>query len=196
MLNIKALLKQQLTDSMKPVMTFPSVSFPTKLYTPKFNDQPGEPTVMSAGSLVPVDVATKDGWLVVGNSFCSDAMPSLGVTMQQRNYQSGGASLWALQAFGITPGSPADQIGLKVGDVIDSFGVPGERAETVINGARDPFYAFIAERSKEKSPGKRTMEIGGRSVNGVPFKKTVTLCPSGMNHKDLAAKAMKEARAK
>lgn len=190
---IRGQIEAAVRGSMRETIVFPTVSFPTKLTMDNFGSNNGaSPTVSEAASLVPLEAKAESGWLVVANAYCSDGMPSLGVTVDEVATRGGGPK--ALQVHTFYPGSPAALTGFKSGDVIESFGEPGERATTALEGKRDAFLDFVAGRSLGANPGDRLLEITGRDALGKPFKRSVSVCPSQLKHRELAAQTLAAAK--
>jgi hypothetical protein len=192
---IRATMEEEFKKTFKDQIVFPTVSFPTKMDIPGFSGTPGtQPKITEAGSLVPLDAKAEDGWLVIANAYCSEGLPALGVTVQESSYVSGGYRYPAVAVSGLYPGSPAALSGMRAGDRIESFGPPGERASTVLNGKREPLLTFLAEKARGSTPGARTVEISGRDSAGKPFKRSVSLCPSQLKHRELAQKTLAAAK--
>jgi len=80
----------------------------------------------------------------------------------------------------IQPGSPAAQAGFKIGDRIESYASSNGRSTALISEI-NPFIEFIEERSISKSTSQRIIELEGKTSSGVPFKRSVSLCPSKIN---------------
>lgn len=168
-------LEREYRRIMKDKIEFPTVSFPVKA---KAN--PAKPNermeILEAGTLLPLEVKAENGWLAVSASLCTEKMRALGITFDSKN---------RIQT--IQPGSPAAKVGFKVGDRIQSFGSEDHRA-TAIGADIQPFLDFIKEKALHKGTQQRMIELAGKTEAGIPFKRSVSLCPSQLKHREEAAK--------
>jgi hypothetical protein len=74
-----------------------------------------------------------------------------------------------------------------VGDRIDSFGDSTEGTASLIRDI-NPFLEFVKEKSIGKTSDQRTIDLSGVNSAGVSFKKSISLCPSQINHRKEAEK--------
>lgn len=168
-------LEREYRRIMKDKIEFPIVSFPVKAKA-----DPAKPNerieIIEAGTLLPLEVKAENGWLAVSASLCTENMKALGITFDSKN---------RIQT--IQPGSPAAKVGFKVGDRIESFGSEDQRA-TAIGADIQPFLNFIKEKALHKGTQQRMIELAGKTEAGIPFKRSVSLCPSQLKHREEAAK--------
>ncbi|NBX93422.1 MAG: hypothetical protein EB120_01625 [Proteobacteria bacterium] len=170
----KTALESEYRGVMKDELDFPNISIPTKLKAvPQGSTNP--PEILEAGSFIPMEVHVQDGWFAVSSIFCTEKTRPLGIVFDQQNRISE-----------IQKGSPAESVGLKVGDRIDSFGTPEERHQPFFSD-NQPFLNFIKEKASGKNSDQRTIEISGRNKAGESLHKTVTLCPNNLDHRQKAA---------
>jgi len=173
----KSGIEKEFRKIMKEKIEFPIVSFPTKLKT-----DPAQPTfkaeVLEAASLVPMEVKAENGWLAVSAALCKENIKPLGVSFDKNNRISA-----------IQPGSPAALSGFKLGDRIESYGSSDGRNTALISDI-DPFIEFIEDHSLSKSTTTRVVELSGKSASGVPFKRSLSLCPSQISPREEAEKLL------
>lgn len=179
----KKAIENEYRRIMKDTLDFPNISIPTKLKR-KSTDKNVKPEILEAGSLVPLEVKSENGWLAISSAFCTEKMRPLGISFTKTNRISE-----------VQTGSPADLAGLKVGDRIDSFGEE-KGATTSLIGDINPFLEFVKEKSIGKTSEQRTIELSGASSSGKSFKKTISLCPSKLNHRKEAEKVFELKKAK
>jgi len=168
-------LEREYRRIMKDKIEFPTVSFPVKAKA-----DPAKPNqrieILEAGTLLPLEVKAENGWLAVSASLCTENMRALGITFDSKN---------RIQT--IQPGSPAAKVGFKVGDRIESYASEDQRA-TAIGADIQPFLGFIKEKALHKGTQQRMIELAGKTEEGIPFKRSVSLCPSQLKHREEAAK--------
>ncbi|NBX76094.1 MAG: hypothetical protein EBQ92_06025 [Proteobacteria bacterium] len=164
----KTAIENEFRKIMKEKIEFPIVSFPTKLRTHP-EDPKKQADVLEASSLVPMEVKAENGWLAVSMALCKENIKPLGVSFDKNNRISA-----------VQPGSPAAHAGFKVGDRIQSFSSTNGRS-TALMSEINPFIEFIEEQSISKSTTQRIIELEGKTAAGVPFKRSVSLCPRQIN---------------
>lgn len=164
----KTAIESEFRKIMKEKIEFPIVSFPTKLRTYP-EDPKKQADVLEASSLVPMEVKAENGWLAVSMALCKENIKPLGVSFDKSNRISA-----------VQPGSPAAHAGFKIGDRIESYSSTNGRSTALISEI-DPFIRFIEEQSISKSTSQRIIELEGKTSSGVPFKRSVSLCPSQIN---------------
>ena len=164
----KTAIENEFRKIMKEKIEFPIVSFPTKLRTHP-EDSKKQADVLEASSLVPMEVKAENGWLAVSMALCKENIKPLGVSFDKNNRISA-----------IQPGSPAAHAGFKIGDRIESYASTNGRSTALISEIK-PFIEFIEEQSISKSTSQRIIELEGKTSSGVPFKRSVSLCPSEIN---------------
>jgi hypothetical protein len=179
----KKAIENEYRRIMKDKLDFPNISIPTKLKR-KTKDLNEKPEILEAGSLIPLEVKAQDGWLAISSAFCTEKMRPLGISFDKKNRISE-----------VQKGSPADLAGIKVGDRIDSFGDSTEGRSSLIRDI-NPFLEFVKEKSIGKTSDQRTIELSGVNSAGVSFKKSISLCPSQINHRKEAEKVFELKKAK
>jgi hypothetical protein len=185
----KEMIEKSFKEALKPRLDFKPISIPTKVSL----DGQLNKTLTDSGSLVPMEVKSENGWLVVNTGFCAENMPPLGIGLGTMYYQSrpGAPITPSLRVSSVLSNSPAALQGFQPGDRIDTFGVPGGRAETML-GDPKPFLDFIKDRAQDPVVENRVIEITGQGSQG-PFKRKIALCPSGIQHRAEAAKVLAKA---
>ena len=162
-------IEKEFRKVFKESIEFPTFSVPTKL---KANpSDPSKPTILEAGSLIPLEVKAEKGWFAVSTYFCSESTKPLGVNFTADH-----------RILSLQPGGPAELAGFKVGDRIESFSGFDQRA-TALGSEINPFLDFIKDRAIERSNERRLVELKGKSAEGIPFSRKVALCPSYLNHR-------------
>lgn len=169
-------LEKNFKQLFKPKVSIMPVSLPLKVHS----GDGLQPTMSEAGTIFPLEVKAEEGWLAVAGTMCSDAYAALGVTPLLSQSIPAGPNRLYLSA--VAPYSPAWQSGLRPGDRIESFGVPGERPTTLIQSANE-FIAFTQNRATGPSAEARTVELSGTDASGKKFTRTIALCPKGYDHK-------------
>lgn len=169
-------IENEFKKIFKESIEFPTFSLPTKLKANQSN--PTKPTILEAGSLIPLEVKAEKGWLAVSTSFCHESTMPLGVTFAPNN-----------RIQSVQPGSPAALAGLKVGDRIESFS-GFEHRPTALGADISHFVEFIQEKAIQRSSERRTVELKGKSSDGIPFSRQISLCPTYLNHRREAEKLL------
>jgi len=172
-------VEKEFKKLMKEKVDFPVASFPTKIRA-RGENQP--PEILEAASLVPLEAKAENGWLAVAGSFCSEKTNPFGVSFDEKTRISA-----------VQPGSPAEFSGFKAGDRIESFEGKGTRPTALITEAT-PLIQFIKDRALSKAPSDRKITLQGKNSQGVPFKRTVSLCPSQIKHREEAQKLLNQSK--
>lgn len=181
---VKTQIETAVRSGVRERIEFPSVAFPTRLSAPEPGTA-GPTTVLEAGGLFPLEARSENGYLVMSQYFCREGQSPLGV---QYHPTTG-----ALVLSSVKPGSPAEAAGLRVGDRIESYGVPGERATTAGVGT-DGFGTFTAGRSRGANAEARTVLLTGRDAQGRAFQRRVTVCPAEAKLRERAEALLRTAR--
>lgn len=164
---------------MREKIDFPVTSFPTKIKAKGENETP---EILEAASLVPLEAKAENGWLAISGSFCSEKVNPLGVSFDK-----------SLRISAVQPGSPAEAVGFKVGDRIDAYEGEGTRPTALVTQI-DPFIHFVKDRAISKQPTQRKIQLKGKDTQGIPFERTVSLCPSQINHREEAQKLLNQSK--
>jgi hypothetical protein len=172
---IKRKIHSELTKTLAEEFQFHSVSVPTKVRAKK-GANGKEMEVLEAGSLLPVEVKSQNGWLAVGSTFCTQSQRALGVSFSAPG---------VIQS--IDNMSPAAMAGFKPGDRIETFSEPSGRSKA-FGGTYDPFLNFIKDKAAHIIAKDRKVIVSGKDSQGNSFSRTVFLCPSQLNHKEQAQK--------
>jgi hypothetical protein len=163
-------IEKEFRKIMRPEIEFPVVSIPTKLKVDSKNlDKRAE--IVEAGSLMPLEVFAENGWLALSATLCTEKTKPLGVVFDKEN-----------RVRAVQPNSPAALSGFKVGDRIESYSSEDTRKTALIRDL-EPFFEFVKDKAIEKHSPQRTIELNGKSKEGIPFSRSVTLCPSNMDHR-------------
>jgi hypothetical protein len=166
---VKTQIETAVRRGVRERIEFPSVAFPTRLAAPEPGSTGGALRVLEAGGLFPLETRAENGFLVMSQYFCREGQPGLGV-----NYRP---TPGALVLSAVKPGSPAEAAGLRPGDRVETYAIPGERAVTAGVGP-DGFGAFTATRARGADAESRTVILTGRTADGRPFERRVTVCPA------------------
>jgi len=163
-------LEDEYRKIMKDEIEFPTVSFSTKLKIDPANLK-AKPEIVEAGTLIPLEVKSENGWLAVSAAFCVETTRPLGLSFDKKNRVS----------F-VQPGSPAALAGFKEGDQISAYAGAEDRKKA-IGMDIEPFIEFIKESAIAKNSYQRTVQLSGISADGVRFDRSVSLCPSQLEHR-------------
>lgn len=170
---IKFKIQNEFSKILSEEVEFHSATIPTKV---KAVSKPNgkEIQVLEAGSLLPVEVKSENGWLAIGNTFCNDSNKAFGAVFSQDG-----------KIKNVDSGSPADLTGFKPGDKIKTFSEPEGRSNAFTREA-ETFVSFIKEKAANKSAQQRKVIITGTNASGENFSRAVFLCPSQLDHKQRA----------
>lgn len=163
-------LEKEYRKIMKDEIEFPTVSFATKLKIDPANVK-AKPQIVEASTLVPLEVKAENGWFAVSAALCVESTRPLGLSFDKSN-----------RIIFVQPGSPAALSGFKVGDRISAYAGADDRKKA-LGMEIEPFMDFIKETAIEKNSYQRTVQLSGTTAEGIPFERSVSLCPSQINHR-------------
>ncbi|MCB0419210.1 MAG: PDZ domain-containing protein, partial [Bdellovibrionales bacterium] len=104
--------------------------------------------------------------------FCKENPGKIGI--QYDIVRSNRPGWWGIKVSSVTPGSPAEEAGLKKGDYITTYG-PGSAAQRWYLGSEDAshFLGLIQETAKDATP---KLFVSGISETGQSFERSFSYC--------------------
>ena len=184
-------LQKAFDQAFKTEIPVGPISFPIGLRMN--NPQPGtKPTIAKAGSLIPLEAQTKNGWLATSHYFCSDGMSALGVSFQLAAPSADGNR--SLYLTSVSSGSPAHLAGLRNGDWISGYRTIDSNETQKIGDSYTPFLDFTRKASEGSTLKERTVLIEGVNSARKRFSRQITLCPKNLDHRKAARENIEKLR--
>ncbi len=184
-------IKQEIYNAYKGALKeefdWPVVSIPSKVEV-DMNAKEATTKVSDTASLLPLSTKVENGWIAFSSYYCSEKTPSFGVSYRNSTNGSG------IRVSAVFAGSPADFLGLQIGDTISSISESHDGGAEQIEASEETFPGFIKKLASNPETDKRKMLVNGTDKNGKAFTKEVVLCPSNYPHRENAEKLITAAK--